>query len=138
MWESFRSRWVFGIQAGVIVAGICSLWVLVAYVVTGGSALASTGLSLPVVLLVYLAGAFFGSIVFAFVEPLFGNRLGGGLGGFLITVPLFTAIAITYPGADLRTLETWRAIAFSAAFIGGLGGLVYWEPVKPRRPDEEK
>ena len=134
MWDSFRSRWMVGIQLGLVVAGLASLWVIVGFVVTNGSSLANKGLSLPVVLLAYLAGALGGSIVFAVVGPLFRSRLGSGLGGFLITVPLFAVIVATLPGEDLRTLDSWRAVALSAAFIGGLGGFVYWEPT--RRPEE--
>jgi hypothetical protein len=136
MRESFRSRWLFGLLAGLILAGISSLWVIVAYIVTGGSALRSMGVSLPVVLLVYLFGALFGSIVFAVAIPLFRTRLGAAVGGFLIAVPLFIAIVSTLPGEDLRTLDSWRTVVLSAAFLGGLVGLITWEPSQPRGPDQ--
>ena len=132
MSDSFGSRWLFGFKIGLMFVTIPSLWVIVADVVTNGRTLASVGVSLPVVLLVYFFAAFAGGIVFALVGPLFRSRLGFGLGGFLITLPLFTAIAATYPGEDLGSLETWRAIVMSAAFVGGLVGFFSWEPSRGR------
>jgi hypothetical protein len=128
MSESFRRRWAFGIRFGLIAAGLASAWVTVAYVLTDGSSLASRGVSLPAVLLVYFGGAVLGSVVYGVVAPFFRSRLGAGLGGFLITFPLFVAIAISLPGEDLGHPRTWRTIALSAATLGGLVGFLSWEP----------
>jgi hypothetical protein len=126
--ESFRSRARFGTQVGLVLALVPSAWVTIAHFVTSGASLEARGLSLPVVLLVYFSSALVGGVIYGLSGPLFQSRMGAAVGGFLIAVPLFTAIAISLPGEDLDVPRTWRTIVLAAAFLGGLTGFIHWEP----------
>lgn len=123
----FLERCRVGVEYGVLGAVAYSLFVVVAYVVTGGSNLEDQGLTLPGVLSAYFAGGIGGGLIYGVLGPLAKWRMGAAVVGFFVSIPIWVGAAIILPALHLGDAVTWVTILLAAVLVGGIGGFILWE-----------
>lgn len=77
------------------------------------------------ILLTYLLGGVFGGALFGTVMPVIGKRGGGALTGFVVMIPVFTALRFTSDGFGLGlTMDSVDVVAL-ALILGAPLGAIY-------------
>jgi len=126
------SRFTGELRTGLYYGGFAgvaySVYVVGAALVTQGRLLEQFDLSLLSVVGLYLGGGLAGGLAYGFLAPLTRWRLGAGLVGFLVTMPAFIGVSYLVPDAGSTPTDDWIAVVISAAVVGGLGGMLLWEP----------
>jgi hypothetical protein len=117
-----------GVRVGLFFAAVFGAYVTVMYIFTAGATLEPRGLTLPVVLGIYLVGGVGGGLIYGVVAPIGTYLLGAFVVGSLVSMPLAVAVATVHPTADLDLGEpvTWARLAVACALLGGTIGVVIW------------
>jgi hypothetical protein len=126
--DTLIDRCRVGIKVGLVAAVLYSAYVTLAYLITDGALLDSRGLTLPAVLLTYLAGGVVGGLTYGVLSPLERWRVGAAVVGAFVLLPVFLGAAVVLPNLDLGSHITWIAVGLAAVLVGGIGGFLAWEP----------
>jgi len=115
-----------GIVAGLAMAVLTSLAVVIMYLVRGPGTFERLGVSLGSTIGLYLAAGVVGGAVVGFLLPLTVWRWGAVFVGMVAAVPLYWGVGLLLGESD------FYAVLIPAVFIGGGVGYGLWSPVDER------
>jgi hypothetical protein len=115
------SRWRrdvgWGVVGGCLMALYYTTIAILIYLIRGPAAFGTYGITFGQTVLAYWAGGVAGGLVLGVLLPVARNRLGKGVLGILVALPVFVAIALIM--GDLH----WGAVLVCATFFGIVGAM---------------
>ena len=97
--------------------------------VGGGVKVRAAGVSIPILLGLYITCGLISGLVFALFAPLTKRRIGAMLVGFLAAVPALSLVVYALRDAGLRPGDAPIVTLITAALLGPAFGARIWEPV---------
>ena len=113
-----RERLIIAVMTGLLLASLCSLWVMVLWVGGGWEGFRERGIPLWGAVTSYLVGAVLGGAIVGALWPIGRSLFGAILLGYVAALPFFAAISVRMSGVGTSAIES------SSCFDGIL---VRWE-----------
>jgi hypothetical protein len=114
-------------MAGLVMATLYSVYVMLLYSFNGPSSVESNGVSIGNIVLVYYVGGTLGGLIVGGLWPLLRWRLGATLVGIVVAFVVFVGVIMASDGyASIWLPQTYRDAAIIACLVGSVAANLTW------------